>query len=109
MRSPAYIVKRPLLTEKGTRLKETGGRPEEPAEGEAFETKLLFEVAMDSNKIEIRHAIEKLFNVQVVDVHTAVIRGKWKRLGRWQGQRSTWKKATVTLAAGQTVDFFEGV
>lgn len=109
MRSPAYIVKRPLLTEKGTTLKETGGRPEEPAEGEEFSTKLLFEVAMDSNKIEIRQAVELLFNVQVVDVRTQVCRGKWKRLGRFLGRRPTWKKAIVTLAPGQTVDFFEGV
>ncbi|HEY3353321.1 MAG TPA: 50S ribosomal protein L23 [Polyangia bacterium] len=109
MRAPSYIVKRPLLTEKGTRLKETGGLREAPAEGVEFESKLLFEVAMDSNKVEIRHAIERLFNVQVVDVHTAVIRGKWKRMGRWEGRRPTWKKAVVTLAPGQTIDFFEGV
>jgi large subunit ribosomal protein L23 len=109
MRAPAYIVKRPLLTEKGTLLKETGGQVEAPAEGTEFETKLLFEVAMDSNKIEIRHAVERLFNVQVVDVHTAIVRGKWKRMGRWQGRRATWKKAFVTLAPGQTIDFFEGV
>ena len=109
MRAPSYIVKRPLLTEKGTLLKETGGLAETPAEGEPFESKLLFEVALDSNKVEIRHAIERLFNVQVVDVHTAVVRGKWKRMGRWQGRRSTWKKAVVTLAPGQTIDFFAGV
>ncbi len=109
MRSPAYIVKRPLLTEKGTTLKETGGRPEEPAEGEEFSTKLLFEVAMDSNKVEIRQAVEVLFNVQVLDVRTQICRGKWKRLGRHEGRRPTWKKAIVTLQPGQTVDFFEGV
>ena len=56
MRAPSYIVKRPLLTEKGTLLKETGGLAETPAEGEPFESKLLFEVALDSNKVEIRHA-----------------------------------------------------
>jgi large subunit ribosomal protein L23 len=109
MRSPAYIVKRPLLTEKGTTLKETGGRPEAPGDGEEFSAKLLFEVARDANKIEIRQAIEQLFNVQVLDVQTQICRGKWKRLGRWRGQRPTWKKAIVTLAPGQTVDFFEGV
>jgi large subunit ribosomal protein L23 len=109
MRSPAYIVKRPLLTEKGTTLKEKGGRPEEPAEGEEFSSKHLFEVAMNSNKVEIRQAVEQLFNVQVLEVRTQVCRGKWKRLGRWRGRRPTWKKAIVTLAPGQTIDFFEGV
>jgi large subunit ribosomal protein L23 len=109
MRAPSYIVKRPLLTEKGTRLKETGGAAAAPAEGEQFETKLLFEVARDANKVEIRGAVERLFNVQVVDVHTAIVRGKWKRMGRWQGRRPSWKKAVVTLAPGQTINFFEGV
>ena len=70
MRSPADIVKRPLLTEKGTTLKEKGGRPVEPQEGEEFSSKLLFEVSMRSNKVEIRRAVEQLFNVQVLDVQT---------------------------------------
>jgi large subunit ribosomal protein L23 len=47
--------------------------------------------------------------VQVLEVRTQVCRGKWKRLGRWRGRRPTWKKAIVTLAPGQTIDFFEGV
>jgi large subunit ribosomal protein L23 len=109
MRTPSYIVKRPLLTEKGTFLKETGGRPSAPEKEGECKSKLLFEVAMDANKVEIRSAVERLFNVQVMDVHTQVVRGKWKRMGRWQGRRSTWKKAVVTLAPGQTIDFFEGV
>ena len=109
MRAPQYIVKRPLLTEKGTVLKETGGRVEAPAEGEEFSSKLIFEVAMDANKVEIRHAVEHLFNVQVTDVHTQVVRGKWKRMGKHEGRRPTWKKALVTLAVGQSIDFFEGV
>ena len=109
MRAPSTIVKRPLLTEKGTQLKESGGRATTPEEGEEFESKVLFEVAMDANKVEIRQAVEKLFNVQVVDVHTLVVRGKWKRMGRHEGRRPTWKKAVITLAQGQTIDFFEGV
>ena len=64
---------------------------------------------MDANKIEIRHAVEKLFNVNVVDVHTQIVRGKEKRVGRFVGKRSNWKKAIVTLAAGQNIEFFEGV
>ena len=109
MRSPELIIKRPLLTEKGTRLKETGGQGGDELEPETLKSQLLFEVARDANKIEIRAAVEKLFNVDVVDVRTSVVRGKEKRIGRFVGKRSNWKKAIVTLAAGQTIEFFEGV
>jgi large subunit ribosomal protein L23 len=111
MRSPEKIIKRPLLTEKGTRLKETGGRPEEDvneAEPESLSPQVAFEVAGDANKIEIRHAVEQLWKVTVVKVRTTIVRGKEKRLGRFVGRRSNWKKAIVTLAAGQNIDFFEG-
>jgi large subunit ribosomal protein L23 len=109
MRSPEQIIKRPLLTEKGTRLKETGGRPDEELDPETVKSQLLFEVADDANKVEIRHAVEKLWNVDVIDVRTCIVRGKEKRVGRFVGRRSNWKKAIVTLAAGQNVEFFEGV
>jgi large subunit ribosomal protein L23 len=109
MRSPQLIIKRPLLTEKGTRLKETGGSADEELEPEATKPQLLFEVARDANKVEIRHAVEKLWNVSVVSVRTAVVRGKEKRMGRFVGKRSNWKKAIVTIAAGQNIEFFEGV
>ena len=112
MRAPQTVVKRPLLTEKGTKLKESGGRAEHQMEGvevEQLRSKVLFEVAIDANKIEIRQAVEKLFGVRVVDVHTQIVRGKEKRIGRWIGRRSNWKKAIVTLAEGATIDFFEGV
>jgi large subunit ribosomal protein L23 len=109
MRAPEQIIKRPLLTEKGTFLKETGGRPEGDIDPETLKSQLLFEVARDANKIEIRHAVEKLWNVDVVDVRTSVVRGKQKRMGRFIGRRSNWKKAIVTIAAGQNVEFFEGV
>ena len=108
MRSPEMIIKRPLLTEKGTRLKETGGNAGE-LDPERLKSQLLFEVARDANKVEIRHAVEKLWNVNVVDVRTAVVRGKEKRMGRFVGKRSNWKKAIVTIAAGQNIEFFEGV
>ena len=61
------------------------------------------------NKIEIRHAVEKLWNVDVLSVRTAVVRGKEKRMGRYIGRRSNWKKAVVTIAPGQNIEFFEGV
>ena len=112
MRSPEQIIKRPLLTEKGTRLKDTGGRGQgeiaelDPA---TLKSQLLFEVANDANKVEIRNAVQKLWNVDVVAVRTSIVRGKEKRMGRFVGKRSNWKKAIVTIAAGQTVEFFEGV
>ena len=109
MRSPEHIIKRPLLTEKGTRLKDTGGHGEGEIDPETLKSQLLFEVASDANKVEIRHAVQKLWNVDVLSVRTVVVRGKEKRMGRFVGKRSNWKKAIVTIAAGQTVEFFEGV
>jgi large subunit ribosomal protein L23 len=109
MRSPEIIIKRPLLTEKGTRLKETGGQAGAELDPSTIKSQLLFEVARDANKVEIRHAVQKLWNVDVIDVRTSVVRGKEKRVGRFVGRTSHWKKAIVTLAAGQNVEFFEGV
>jgi large subunit ribosomal protein L23 len=109
MRSPEKIIKRPLLTEKGSLLKETGGRPEGDIDPEQVEPQLLLEVSRDANKIEIKHAVEKLWNVNVLKVRTSIVRGKQRRVGRHIGRRSNWKRALVTLAAGQKIDFFEGV
>ena len=109
MRSPQSIIKRPLLTEKSTTLRETGGSDLIFDEDDTYAQKITFEVAKDANKIEIRYAVQKLFNVQVTDVHTMVVRGKKKRLGRFVGQRASTKKAIVTLAAGDSIEFFEGV
>ena len=108
-RAAHQIIKRPILTEKGTRLKEHGGAPVGTFGEEDLKPQLLFEVALDANKIEIKSAIEALFSVKVVDVHTQIMRGKEKRVGRFMGQRSNWKKAIVTLAAGNKIEFFEGV
>ena len=109
MRAPELIIKRPLLTEKGTLLKETGGGGQSDADPESIKPQLLFEVAKDANKVEIRHAVEKLWNVNVLAVRTSIVRGKEKRIGRFTGKRSNWKKAVVTIAAGQNIEFFEGV
>jgi large subunit ribosomal protein L23 len=109
MRIPQEIIKRPLLTEKSTGLRETGGGPIAFGEGEDYAQKIVFEVALDANKVEIRNAVQKLFNVTVTDVHTQVLRGKLKRLGRFIGRRPSRKKAIVTLKAGNTIEFFEGV
>lgn len=108
-RPAGYIVKRPLLTEKGTQLKEQGGAPTGTFTEETLEPKVVFEVARDANKIEIKRAVETLFSVKVIDVHTQVVRGKEKRVGRFAGMRPNWKKAIVTLAAGNKIEFFEGV
>jgi large subunit ribosomal protein L23 len=110
MRSPEVIIKRPLLTEKGTFLKETGGRSEEDlGDPESVQPQLLIEVARDANKIEIKYAVEKLWNVNVLKVRTSIVRGKQKRVGRHIGRQSNWKRALVTIAPGQKIEFFEGV
>jgi large subunit ribosomal protein L23 len=108
MRAPEQVIKRPLLTEKGTFLKETGGRADGDADDESLSQQILFEVLKDANKIEIRHAVQKLWKVDVLKVRTSIVRGKEKRLGRFTGRKSNWKKALVTLAPGQTIEFFEG-
>jgi large subunit ribosomal protein L23 len=109
MRAPQAIIKRPLLTEKTARLRETGGAAAAPAEGDAYAQQIVFEVAKDANKIEIKHAVQSLFKVSVTEVRTIVMRGKVKRVGRFEGQRPGWKKAIVTLKAGDNIEFFEGV
>jgi large subunit ribosomal protein L23 len=86
------IIRKPLITEKSNLMKETGNV-------------VAFEVAMNSNKIEIRQAVEQAFKVKVKDVRTVVVAGKVKRFGRTFGKRSNVKKAYVTLAEG-TIDFF---
>ncbi len=94
-KDPRQIVRRPLITERASQLQED-------------QNKYLFEVRQDANKIEIKRAMEAIFEVDVVKVNTSSVPGKMKRLGRFQGRRASWKKAIVTLAAGQTIDFCEG-
>ena len=97
MKSLHDIVLRPLiLTEKGDWQKEE-------------QNKVFFEVSMKANKIEVKQAVEKLFNVQVVDVNTMIVRGKPGRVGRHVTKRPNWKKAIVTLSEGDTIEFFEGI
>ncbi len=89
------ILKRPLITEKSSLSKELSNQ-------------ITFEVAPSANKIEIRQAVEEVFKVKVFQVRTANFSGKKKRYGRFEGRRSHWKKAVVTLAPGETIEFFEG-
>lgn len=72
------------------------------------ENKVAFVVDQNANKIEIRKAVEDKFDVKVDKVATMNMQGKLKRLGRFQGKRSNWKKAVVTLREGFKIDFFEG-
>ncbi len=90
------IIRRPLLSEKGNILNES-------------ENKVLMEVARDANKIEIKSAVEEIFKVNVVCVHTLNIHGKKKRLGRHEGRTRSWKKAIVTLKSGEKLDFLGGI
>jgi large subunit ribosomal protein L23 len=88
------VIKRPIvLTEKAARLKS--------------ENKVVFEVHLGANKIQIRDAVEQLFGVKVTEVNTLVQRGKSKRMGRRTAERPNWKKAIVTLRAGDEIRFFD--
>jgi len=66
-----------------------------------------FQVATGADKLQIKRAVEELFKVKVVDVHTMMVRGKEKRLGRFAGRRPSWKKALVTVRKGDHVELFE--
>ncbi len=70
---------------------------------------VVFKVRTDANKVEIRQAVEKLLGVKVSAVNTTMYRGKSKRMGRSLGKRANYKKATVTLAPGEEVEFFEAL
>ena len=90
------IIRRPLITEK-TSIQREDGRT------------IVFEVARDANKIQVRTAVEKLLNAKVAGIRTSIVHGKIKRQGRYAGQRPDWKKAYVTLRAGQKLpEFLEG-
>ena len=92
--TPETILKQPIaLTEKANLLRTSN--------------QVVFEVARNANKIQIRDAVQKLFNVHVVQVNTLIMRGKDRRMGRAYGKMQNWKKAIVTLKAGESIDFFE--
>ena len=92
---PEDIIRRPvMLTEKSTRLREK-------------QRQVIFEVRRGANKIQIKGAIEALFKVGVTSVHTLVMRGKEKRMGRGYSRLHNWKKAIVTLKQGDMIQFFD--
>ncbi|MGA8239789.1 MAG: 50S ribosomal protein L23 [Desulfobacterales bacterium] len=90
------IIIRPVVTEKTNIQKEAANQ-------------VTFEVNRKANRIEVRRAIERIFNVRVANVRTMQVRGKFKRRGRVLGKRRDWKKAIVTLRPGERIEFFEGV
>jgi large subunit ribosomal protein L23 len=90
------VIKRPLLlTEKGNVLRES-------------QSQYLFEVDRRANKIQIRDAVQRLFNVKVTDVRTMIVRGHMRRMGRGHAKTKNWKKAIVSVKEGDTIEFFEG-
>jgi large subunit ribosomal protein L23 len=89
------IVRRPIVTEKSSLMKDTGNQ-------------YVFEVHRDANKIEIKQAVEKLFKVKVVSVRVVNMEGKEKRLGRSMGKKPDWKKAVVKLSPKDKITIFEG-
>jgi len=92
--TPEQIIRRPIiLTEKANALREK-------------DNQVLFEVARAANKVQIKDAVQKLFKVSVVCVNTMLVRGKERRMGRGHARTQNWKKAVVTLKAGDTIDFF---
>lgn len=94
-RDPRLIVGAPLITEHNHDLREN-------------ENKYVFQVARDANKLEIRQAIESIFDVRVMAVRTIRMKGKKKRMGRFEGHRASWKKAIVRLVAGDVIDLYAG-
>lgn len=89
------VLRRPIITEKNTFLQE--------------KNKYVFEVAKEANKHQIKQAVEKAFEVKVIGVNIIAVPGKTRRVGRRQVKTSPWKKAIITLEAGQKIGFFEGV
>ncbi|MDE0331347.1 MAG: 50S ribosomal protein L23 [Nitrospinae bacterium] len=89
-----FIIRRPCVTEKSI-------------ESTEMANKVVFEVAIGANKIEIKKAVQELFGVTVLNVNTMRVPGKKVRMGRYQGTKPAWKKAIVTLREGDTIEFFE--
>jgi large subunit ribosomal protein L23 len=96
MRDIRQVILRPVVTEASAML----------AEGQRTYT---FLVAKDANKLEIRDAVQTLFNVRVEAVRTANYQGKWRRVGRSLGRKATFKKAVVKVAEGDSIDVYEGI
>lgn len=93
--NPRDVLLRPLVTEKTSAMMQ--------------ENKYTFIVPLGANKTEIRQAVEAIFKVKVLNVNTIRVMGKTKRMGKYEGKRSDYKKAIVKLAEGNTIPVFEGM
>lgn len=91
MKSPYQIIKRPVVTEKSSDL-------------QARENKYTFEVTLKANKFQIKRALEEMYKVKVLKVNTQKVKGKTKRVGAHEGRTPDWKKAMVTLKAGDIIE-----
>jgi large subunit ribosomal protein L23 len=96
MKDLRQVIQRPVITEKSTIEREQ-------------QNVVTFAVHPEANKQEIRRAVEELFSVKVLEVRTTRMRGKSRRVGKFVGDRPSWKKARVRLRSGDTIEFFEGV
>ena len=96
MKNQYDVLLEPIITEKSNIQKEEAQQ-------------VTFRVPVWATKIEVRKAVEKIFNKKVVEVKTVIMRGKTKRVGRHRGKLPDWKKAIVRLKPGERIDFFEGV
>ncbi|CAN2040940.1 Large ribosomal subunit protein uL23 [Candidatus Magnetomoraceae bacterium gMMP-15] len=96
MESYYSIIKQPFETEKTRKQREAVNQ-------------FSFEVNSQANRVEIRRAVENIFDVRVTGVRTMNVKGKKKQRGRIQGKRKDWKKAIITLAPGERIEFFDGV
>ena len=94
--NPRQIIHKPIITEKST------------IEREMYNI-VSFAVDPRANKVEIKSAVETLFDVRVLEVRTSRVRGKTRRMGKHSGRRPDWKKARVQLLEGDSIEFFEGV
>ena len=91
--TPESVIRRPIfLTEKSNTLR--------------GKNQVVFEVLRDANKVQIKQAVQQLFSVKVTSVNTMIYRGKDRRMGRGYAKMQNWKKAVVTLAEGENIDFF---
>jgi len=92
--NPRELILEPIITERATKLRE--------------QNKYLFSVRIDTNRVEVKKAVEEIFKVKVKNVNIQRVKGKVKRLGRFEGKRADWKKAIVTLKEDHRIELFEG-